>query len=194
MDTSFLSHDADHLIIGNLRQGGIERRRGEDALFSKFSYFIKEGMKKHGLSEESAFNAYSDTILAAVERIGNGTFENRSSLKTYLFQIFHNKCVDLIRQNATNKNSIYRTESISERILHLSDQARSIVQTLIDKSDWKLLKEKLSQLGEDCRNMLILWSDGFSDKEIALEMKYKTADVAKTSRLRCLDKLRRLYK
>ena len=87
-----------------------------------------------------AFNAYSDCILAAIEKISNGTFEGRSSLKTYLYQIFHNKCVDLIRKNATNKSSMNRTESISEKLNQLSDKARSVVQLLIDKADWGLLK------------------------------------------------------
>jgi RNA polymerase sigma factor (sigma-70 family) len=185
--------DADRQIIGHLRQNGLDKRKGEEALFSRYSYFIREGMSKQGLSEEEAFNAYSDTVLAAIERISNGTFQGHSSLKTWLYQIFHNKCVDLLRKNATNKNIIHRTESISERLLHISDKARSVVQVLIEKSDWNLLKEKLNQLNEDCRKMLLFWADSYSDKEIATMMEYKTADVVKTSRLRCLEKLKRLY-
>jgi RNA polymerase sigma factor (sigma-70 family) len=194
MDISNSPSDVDRQIVASLRQGGLSKRRGEEELFSRHAYFVREGMSKHGLTEEDSFNAYSDTILAGAERISNGTFEGRSSLKTYLYQIFHNKCVDLLRKNATNKNSVFRTESIGEKLLHISDQARSVVQTMIDKADWKLLKEKLSQLGEDCRNMLLLWSDNYSDKEIAQVMEYKSADVAKTSRLRCLEKLKRIYK
>ena len=38
-----------------------------------------------------------------------------------------------------------------------------------------------------------MFADGYNDKEIATAMEYKTADVVKTSRLRCLDKLRQLY-
>ena len=185
--------DADRQIIGHLLQNGLDKRRGEEALFSRYAYFIREGMGKHGLSEEEAFNAYSDSVLATIERISNGTFQGRSSLKTYLYQIFYNKCVDLLRKNATNKNSMNRTESISEKLLHISDKARSVVQILIDKADWNLLKEKLNQLGDDCRKMLLLWADSYSDKEIAGVMEYKTADVVKTSRLRCLEKLKRLY-
>jgi RNA polymerase sigma factor (sigma-70 family) len=185
--------DADGQIIGRLLQQGLEKRRGEEALFSRYSYFVREGMNKHGLSEEEAFNAYSDTVLAGIEKISNGTFQGRSSLKTYLYQIFHNKCVDLLRKNATNKNSMNRTESISERLLQISDKARSVIQILVEKADWNLLKEKLNQLGNDCRKMLMLWADSYSDKEIATAMEYKTSDVVKTSRLRCLEKLKRLY-
>jgi RNA polymerase sigma-70 factor (ECF subfamily) len=67
------------------------------------------------------------------------------------------------------------------------------VQTLIEKADWKELKNRLEQLGDDCRKMLLLWADSYSDREIAVAMEYKTANVVKTSRLRCLTKLRQLY-
>jgi RNA polymerase sigma-70 factor (ECF subfamily) len=41
--------------------------------------------------------------------------------------------------------------------------------------------------------MLLLWADGYSDKDIAGLMEYKTPDVVKTTRLRCLEKLKQLY-
>jgi RNA polymerase sigma factor (sigma-70 family) len=187
-------HESDQEIILHLRQNGTDKRRSEDALFNRYAYFVREGMSKHSMTEDDAFNAYSDSVLAAIERIKNGTFEGRSSLKTYLYQIFHNKCVDLLRKKSTNKNSVYRTESISDMLVHISDTARSVVQKMMDKADWSLLKARLDQLSEDCRKMLLLWADNYSDKEIAAVLEYKTADVVKTSRLRCLEKLRRLYK
>jgi RNA polymerase sigma-70 factor (ECF subfamily) len=51
----------------------------------------------------------------------------------------------------------------------------------------------MNEMGENCRQLLGLWSESYSDKEIASIMEYKTADVVKTSRLRCLEKLRQLY-
>jgi RNA polymerase sigma factor (sigma-70 family) len=185
--------DADRQIIEHLRQNDLNKRRGEENLFSRYAYFIREGMSKHGLSEEEAFSAYSDSVLAVIERVSKGIFEGRSSLKTYIYQIFYNKCVDLLRKTATNKNIVNRTESISEKLAQISDKARSVVQILIDKADWNLLKEKLNQLGDDCRKILLLWADSYSDREISTIMEYKTADVVKTSRLRCLGKLKRLY-
>jgi RNA polymerase sigma factor (sigma-70 family) len=187
------SREADRQVISLLRQGGLDKRKGENDLFSRYAYFIREGSRKFSLSEEDAFSAYSDSVLAAVDKIRNETFKGESSLKTYLYQIFRNKCVDLFRRNSTDKNSINRAQSIGEQLLYISDKARSIVQLLIEKADWRLLKERLSELSEDCRRMLLLWADNHSDREIAVELGYKTADVAKTSRLRCLEKLRRLY-
>ncbi|HSZ32538.1 MAG TPA: sigma-70 family RNA polymerase sigma factor [Puia sp.] len=194
MDSAGSFHHADQELVGQLRQSGIDKRRSEEQLFNRFSYFVREGMNKHALSEDESFNAYSDTILAALDNIRNTQFEARASLKTYLYQIFHNKCVDLIRKRSTNKNSVHRPETISDRLMLLSDSTRSVVQKMIDKADWNLLREKLKELEEKCRQLLTYWGDNYSDKEIASMLNYKTADVVKTSRLRCLERLRKLYK
>jgi RNA polymerase sigma factor (sigma-70 family) len=185
--------EADRQIIGLLRQKGLDKRKGEESLFSEYAYFIREGMRKHRLSEEEAFDAYSDSVLVAIENISNETFKGESSLKSYLYKIFHNKCVDLFRKNSTHKNSVNRAESINEELFRLTDKSRSILQTLIEKTEWRVLKERLAQIGDDCRKMLLLWADSYSDKEIAVVLEYKTANVVKTSRLRCLAKLRQLY-
>ena len=148
---------------------------------------------KYSFTEEDAFDVYSDTILSAIEKITAGLFEGRSSLKTWLYRIFHNKCVDQVRKITTNKYKVHRTAIVSDMLLHLSDSAKSVLQKLVDRSDFDLLKKKLNELGDNCRKLLTLFADGYSDKEIAISMEYKTAEVVKTSRLRCLDKLRQSY-
>jgi len=183
----------DRDIISSLLQDGIDRKRGEEQLFNQYAYFIEQAMHKYSFPEDDAFNIYADTIIAAIARITNRSFEGRSSLKTWLFQIFHNKCVDLVRKKATNKNSVNRAVSISDMLLQMSDTAKSVVQNMMEKTDSSQLKQKLNEIGVNCRQLLLQWADGLSDKEIALAMEYKTADVVKTSRLRCLDKLRQLY-
>jgi RNA polymerase sigma factor (sigma-70 family) len=194
MDSAGSNRYTDQELIDQLRQSGTDKRRGEEQLFNRFVYFVREGMTKHALSEDESFNAYSDAILAALDNINKEHFEARASIKTYLYQIFHNKCVDLLRKRTTNKNTVHRAEMISDRLMQLSDSARSVVQTLIEKADWNRLREKLNELEEKCRQILMFWGDNYSDKEIASFLQYKTADVVKTSRLRCLERLRKLYK
>lgn len=189
-----ISSNTDQHIIDTLRQEGIAKRKGEDELFTTYNYFIREGAQKHHLTEDEAFDAYSDSVLSAIEDLRKGSFEGRSSLKTWLYQIFHNKCVDLLRKKATNKNSVHHTSDISSMVYQLSDSSQSIIQQLADKADWQSLKQQLNELGENCRRLLTLVADGYSDKEIALIMEYKTTDVVKTSRLRCLDRLRKFFK
>jgi RNA polymerase sigma factor (sigma-70 family) len=185
---------SDRDIISNLLHDGIDRKKAEEQLFSQYAYFIEQAMHKYSFPEDEAFNIYADTIMAAIARIINRSFEGRSSLKTWLFQIFHNKCVDLIRKNATNKSSVHRAVSISDMFLQMADTAKSVIQEMMEKTDRSRLKQKLEEIGENCRQILMQWAEGFSDKEIAAAMEYKTADVVKTSRLRCLEKLRQSYR
>lgn len=183
----------DREIVNNLMQEGAERRRAEDALFTQYAYFIQQGMHKYSLEEEDAFNIYSDSILSAIPKIIDGSFEGRSSLKTWLFQIFHNKCVDLIRKKTTNKNSVHRTISLSDTLMQLADTSKTIIQDMMDRVNKEMIRQKLDEVGENCKQILWRWAEGISDKEIAASLHYKTADVVKSSRLRCLEKLRQLY-
>jgi len=183
----------EHEIIFHLTSGGADRRKGEELLFAYFAYFIKDAIYKYSLSYEEAFDLYSDTIIAGIEKIVNGSFQGQSSLKTWLYSIFHNKYVDLIRKKTTNKNSVHRVIEIPDVMMQVSDEARTIIQDLIAKTDYEVLRQKLLQIGTNCKELLLFWADGYSDKEIVDLMKYKTPDVVKTTRLRCLDKLKQLY-
>lgn len=184
---------SDEELIQNLQGNNLLKRKAEDALFKQYNYFIREGIKKYVLQEDEAFDAYSDTVLQAIDNIRKGLFENRSALKTYLYRIFINKCVDLLRKKTTKKNSVHQTASLSDMLILIADPAKTVVQQLIERTDMESLKNKLQELGENCRKLLMLFADGFSDREVSVLMEYKSADVVKTSRLRCLDKLRLLY-
>jgi RNA polymerase sigma-70 factor (ECF subfamily) len=190
---NFLPHSSDQQIIESLSADGNTRRRAEGELFQQYSYFIQEGMKKYSLQEDEAFDAYSDTLLAAIESITNGSFEKRSSIKTFIYRVFNNKCVDIIRKKTTNKSSVNRTVDLPDALMQLSDSAKSIVQQLVDKFDLQEMRNRIANIGETCRELLTMFSEGFSDKEIAAAMKYKTPEVVKTSRLRCMQKLRETY-
>ena len=183
----------DDTIVHHLKESTIEKRKAEETLFSRYMYFIKEGIHKYSLDEEVSFNAYSDSVLQIITNIINGSFEHRSSVKTYLYKIFSNKCVDLIRKKTTNKNSVHQTAPITDMFAMISDPAKTIIQQLVEKTDYEKLKTCLTKIGETCKQLLTMFSEGYADKEIALAMQYKSADVVKTSRLRCLDKLRQLY-
>lgn len=180
-------------LILSLLQDGIARRRGEDQLFEQYAYLMHDATRKHSITYDEAYDAYSDAVLSVIDSISNRSFEGRSSIKTYLYQVFHNKCVDLIRKKSTNKYSVHRTVALPDVLHELSDSSKLVIQQLAERADLDLLKQRLGELGENCRKLLTLSAEGNADKEIAVLMDYKSSDVVKTSRLRCLEKLRHLY-
>jgi len=183
-------NDQDSAIYHGLRAGHRERMLQEKELYTKYYYFIEEGCKKHSISQEDSFSAYSDAVLSVIHNIVAGRFDGRSSIKTYLFQIFFNKCVDLIRKSATNKEQVNETNAVPELLMQLPDNARNAVTKMMDEQKREAIRTHLQTLGERCREILILFEDGFTDNEIAKELAYNNSAVAKTTRLRCLEKLR----
>ncbi|MBV8252867.1 MAG: sigma-70 family RNA polymerase sigma factor [Chitinophaga sp.] len=178
-------------ILAGLQMGGPRRRAFEDLLYSSYQYLIREGERKYLLSGEDSGSAYSDAIISVIDNITNGRFEGRSSLKTYTTQIFFNKCVDLKRKSTTTKEKVHHhTYDLDPLVLMLPDNARNVVQQLIDNSNRSLLQRKLRELGEKCRELLLLFEDGYADREIAAMLSYNSADVVKVSRRRCLEKLK----
>src|SRR3989337_3321943 len=96
----------DDYFINGLTNNHQQRARFEKDFYLQYEYFIREGCRKYHITNEDSFSAYSDAVLAAINNIVNNRFDSRFSLKTYLFQIFHNKCVDLIRKNSNNKQKV----------------------------------------------------------------------------------------
>lgn len=184
---------SDNDLIDGILSNDSRRHSFENRLYEKYAYLIREGVWKHRLTADDCSMAYSDTILTIIENIQNGRFEGRSGLKTYLYQIFSNKCVDLLRKNATNRQQVHHGETLDDFINILPDDSRSIVQKIIDQYDTEILYQRLRELGDKCQQMIKAWGEGFMDQEIAVEMGYQSAAVVKTSRLRCLEKLKELY-
>ena len=193
---NFFSRNAlsDENIIHGIMADGILQRTTENKLYEHFFYFIKDATFKHKLLEDEAASLYTDTILAFIENVKNKRFEGKSAVKTYLYQIFSNKCVDFLRKTTTNKMSVHEAQPIQGWILSMPDDSKSALQELISEHEIEVLKGKIKLLGEKCQQMLMAWGEGFSDNKIAEELGYQSSNVAKISRLRCMNNLREMYK
>ncbi len=180
-------------IIQGIQAGGQQRRMFENILYEKYFGLIKDASFKHKLSEDDAASVYSDSIIAVIDAIVNKKFQEKAQLKTYLFQIFQNKCVDFLRKNSTKKESVHQAVTIDDELYHLADDTQHILQQMCNEVAYDKLFTELQRLGEKCKQMLMAWAEGYSDKEIAEQMAYNNASVAKTSRLRCMEKLKENY-
>jgi len=157
----------EHMILHGIKAGGASRRNYEQKLYDIFFYLIREAEKKYGIQPEEAASVYSDTILAIIKNIVAEKFEGNSSLKTYCYQIFTNKCVDLLRKRTTNRGKMENTMPYDSLAYELPDETRSIIQKLIAKDERQQILEKLNEIGDKCKELLLMFEDGYNDKEIA---------------------------
>lgn len=191
MTLTLTENSVEKEILSSFEAGGVSRRLAERKLFEHFYYLVKHGAKKYSISEDNAASAFSDTILSVIDNIVSHKFEGRSSLKSYTYKIFLNKCVDIIRKETTNRNKVNKTVETTDLLAALPDNTKSIIQKIIDKSLQQNLKQRIEEIGDKCKKLLLFFEDGYSDMEIAALMEYNSPDVVKTSRLRCIEKLRK---
>jgi RNA polymerase sigma-70 factor (ECF subfamily) len=145
------------------------------------------------LPEDTCASAYSDTIIVVIRNIVTGSYKEVASLKTYTTRIFTNKCIDEVRK-IKEKEATNTREDINLFLEQLPDTARSHVDKWIDKNDERhmLLEKKIKNLNKRHQQVMKLYEDDYSDEEIAKVLEYESAESVKTTRLRCIEKLKEM--
>ncbi len=183
------SNSGDEEIISGLKEGGSKQQLSETRLNNCFFYFIEEAVRKHRITREDALTAYSEAMLAVIANIRNGKFKGEASLKTYTARIFYFKCVDIINRTPTNLVSLPLDDRLQDPQDPLHDMQARMQETFREEQ----FRRAFEKLGEKCREILRMKVQLFSDKQIAEAVGFNSADVAKASRLRCLNKLKELF-
>ncbi len=169
-------------IIHNIIQGGSHMEKCLEAFYNENIRFINVMEKKYGLNREAITDAYADAIIDFKDQVRNRQFQQKSKCSTYLYSIFNNKCIDILRKKTTHI-------VISDLPENMKDQSPDIVQMLTLTVEKKYLHNLMAMLGSRCREILMDWNDGYSMDEIAERNALLNANVARSKRYTCLQQL-----
>jgi RNA polymerase sigma factor (sigma-70 family) len=67
----------------------------------------------------------------------------------------------------------------------LAESSQTVEDNMITAERYSQLSKVLSQLGEKCRSVLMLWGNGYTMTEIAKQMNYKSEKMAKKKKYEC---------
>lgn len=139
-------------------------------------------MQKNNGNTADAEDLFQEGMQHLILNIRSGVFQQKSALKTYLFRICRNLWLSRLRRK--NKwqdiQQVLKTETVQN----------NTPQILLEKTERKLLLDKaLSTLSGACREVLSLWTLGYSMKEIAQKANYKNENSAKKKKSICLKTL-----
>lgn len=145
--------------------------------------FVSFLRKNYPIDEETAYDLYQDSFADLCQNVQTGKYtEGEASLKTYLFGIGKRKTCNWLRSN-------HRMEPEEEQNLFAEWlEAQEI------SPEWTKAQEIATQLVKEtediCRRVLTsFYWERLSMAEIALQMGYKDADVAKNKKNSCLRRL-----
>ncbi|MGL5890359.1 MAG: RNA polymerase sigma factor [Bacteroidia bacterium] len=146
--------------------------------FAMIRYFVTHNSGR----EEDAHDIFQDALVILYEQLREGKFEQRSSLKTWLYAVCRNRWLKQLQKNGRFVN-VTDFEPVEPLELQNENENRDAQHTL--------LKDALTRMGGPCRKLLLLYYYfRKSMEEIAAEMNYSGADSAKNQKYKCLQRLR----
>ena len=174
-------------FIDAVRQGGVAMERATGALIKYFRGYPLKFMKKFGLKKEDVLDIYTDSIMVVITYIRLGKFDESNTVSTYLYCVTHNKCVDLIRKKRNRKG----LEFLEIPEAPIPDRSRGLLHELLISEAFHSVMDLLDSFKGKCKELILKWGFwGYSMSEIAESLDYKSADVVRTKKLRCLKRLR----
>lgn len=148
--------------------------------------FEKWVRRRYHVDAHQGLDAFQDAILALRSNISRGRVDDiKSSLKTYLFAIGRNQLLNRLKKQGKE----YSSEELST--------VENTVTTSYEKQELSERQEKIRDLvrrmGEPCHTILkMFYYLGYSMSVISVRLEYKSEDVAKTVKSRCIKKIRTL--
>ncbi len=180
---------SDEELIAGIQQGGITRDKHLTYIFDQYAGFVVKLQQEKRLTLSEAKDAYVDAVVALGEKVANGKFQGNSKLSTYLYRIFSNKCIDVIRKKTA------RQVDMTYELPDLKDPEKNLLDALAIRDQAGLLKEMVQELGAKCQQILMDWAyHGYKMDEIAQRAGLKDADSAYSQKYKCLKKLRERIK
>lgn len=149
--------------------------------------------KRYSISDDDAEDIYQDSSMALFSNIKNGKLESlTSTLSTYFFQICCHQANNHLRKR------LHIATDYDFEIRQKDEYAEDKINVLLGIGDSgitdeqkQLMRDIVQQLPKPCDDILwYYYGDNLDMKAIADILDYKNANTVKTTKSRCMSKLK----
>jgi RNA polymerase sigma factor (sigma-70 family) len=151
--------------------------------------FIKWAEKYFQCRYVEAVDVYQDAVITLYENIAAGKYvqQKDSSIKTYLYAIGKN--IFLKKLNKEKKIQDKVIPELSVQPLEDTEQKEKRMQE--DELRYDAVRQAFSTMKEPCKSILkYFYYQGLSMRDIAARLGYKSEQVVKSQKVRCLKALK----
>lgn len=156
-----------------------------EELYEKFSGKIKWMILQNSGTETDAADIFQDALISIYNKAKTGDFELTCPMEAFLYLICKNKWLNVLNKRKTQKVTNTDTEGFN---YIGEDSFRLAEDCIMHQERSALLAEKLSQMGESCKNLLKLSWSGLSMDEVAKQLNVSYA-YARKKKSECMAKL-----
>lgn len=184
----------DDALVRAMQQGN---PKAEAYLYKKYRTEVMRYLIKQGATEIQAEDLYQETMIIAMEKISDASFQLTAKISTFLISIAQKRWLNQLRKNRQNPTVSILTDEDNDE-----GKATGILEKFLATDNYdaettmeeqfQILHKGLSQISEKCRQMLDTWyarTWGTSD-ELAAQFGTRDGETLKKAVHRCREKLR----
>jgi RNA polymerase sigma factor (sigma-70 family) len=161
----------------------IRTEKSDKALIALYQHFpmMLKMIRSNGGSRQDAEDVFQEALIIFFKKVKMPEFTLTAKLSTYLFSV----CRFLWNDELKKRNQ-YATAD-PETILDEAEQ-KDLEYLLEQEQKAKLAEKVLNELGERCRELLVLfYTMGLKLKDIASKMGYNSENTVKNQKYKCLE-------
>ena len=161
-----------------------------EELYERFSGKIKWMILQNSGTETDAADIFQDALMSIYNKAKTGDFELTCPMEAFLYLICKNKWLNVLNKRKTQKVTNTDTEGFN----YIGEDSFRLAEDCVMRQERSaLLAEKLSEMGDSCKNLLKLSWSGLSMDEVAKKLKVSYA-YARKKKSECMAKLITLVK
>lgn len=168
-------------LVEMIKAGSAETAKALEFIIARNEDRVLRHIMAKGGSREDAEDMFQEGLTDLVMNVRNSSFMMNSSIHTYLIGICKNKWSNKFRRNQTANT--YATEQLKSNLKPGTMASATTFEAIDEITYW------LEQLKEGCREVLLLWAQGYNMNEIAKMMGYKSRQVAMNKKSACMKAL-----
>ncbi len=164
-------------------------RSAIESVYNECFPSIANWIKKNSGTEKEAEDVFQDVLIIVFQKSKDPEFEIHCKLSTYVFGVAKKMWLHKLRTRSrhvfTDFNSMEDLSSEDELEIH---------KLVIDAEIDTVYQRNFAKLTEECKNILTLFFNGFSMKEIVSKLGFKSDALARKRKFNCKNELIKLVK
>jgi RNA polymerase sigma factor (sigma-70 family) len=176
------------LTLGQLIEGIRNRdNRILTIIYKEVFPVVRYYVLSNGGSQDDAKDVFQESIIIVYKQIGQDSFKPHTGFEAYLYGISRLIWLKILRNRSIHDRYLVRIEE-PEESYYPPESAME------EELEMRLFRKYFLKLGEECRRILQLISEGVSYDEIAGEMGYKNEKVVRNKKYKCKEALIKMIK
>lgn len=170
---------ADQSLIHGIK---IQDRKVLNRIYKDYFPGIRSFIVKNNGTDDEAKDIFQEVLIVIFRKAKADSLTLTSPFSSYLITLSRNMWYNVLKKKSF-------TSGVTIEELDVSIDDSDLLETINQRAQDKLYREKFAQLGEDCQKVLQLFFAGKKMEKIAQLMGYGSVSYAKKRKFKCKEQL-----